>query len=124
MRGRNDVPVRTLVVPVTIPAGLLRALYDVRSGVNRLLPDWHARPQESRFEATKRCYRSLRDAYPHLASMWAVGMANEASATLRSRDRWLRRLNKADLTQWARLRTQIPLRRRLKVNLHSSLYRL
>jgi hypothetical protein len=40
VRGKNTTPVRTVVVPYTPPMPLLRALRDVRSGVNELVRDW------------------------------------------------------------------------------------
>lgn len=52
MRGRNAVPVRTVVLPfdtsVRAPL-LLRALHDVTRAVNLLIPDWRLPPEESRF---------------------------------------------------------------------------
>ncbi len=115
---------RTVVVPLRIPPPLLEALRDVRAAVNRLVVDWHGRPDESRFGATKRSYRGLRERYPHLASSWAVSICNETSATLNSWDRLLRRWKRTDSPKWARCRRQLPRRARLKVSLHPCLYRM
>ena len=124
VRGRHEGPIRTVLVPFDPPTPLLDALRDVRSAVNHLVPDWHAHPEESRFDATKRCYRNLHDRYGHLASKWPVGMCNETSATLNSWDRLLRRQKYEDPEKWARLRKTLPHRQRLKVSLHPDLYRI
>jgi IS605 OrfB family transposase len=115
---------RTVVIPFLSPAPLLRALRDVRSAVNRLIPDWRDHPDESRFDATRRTYPLLRAAYPHLASKWSLVACNETSATLASWDRLLRRTRRHDLRLHARLRVQLPRRRRLKASLHPAQYRL
>ncbi len=115
---------RTVVVPLPIPASLRQALLDVRAAVNHLIGDWRAHPDESRFHATKRSYRSVRQKYPHLASSWTVTIANETSATLASWDRVLRRMKRLDPKRWDRCRTQPPRRARLKAVLHPALYRL
>jgi hypothetical protein len=115
---------RTVVLPFIPPPALLRALSDVRSAVNRMLPDWRAHPEDSRFDATKRWYPLLRSSYSHLASNWCVVMANEVSATLNSWDRLLRRTRRHEPAKFARIRGQHPRRTRLKASLHPSLYRL
>lgn len=115
---------RTVVVPYDPPAPLLRALRDVRAMVGRLLGDWRGRPEESRFEATKRCYPVLRAAYPHLGSGWAVVACNETSATLASWDRALRHARRYSPEQFARMRSRLPRRVRLKASLHPSQYRM
>jgi len=99
---------RTVAVPFSIPPRLLRALYDLRGACNSLIPAWHSRPEESRFAATQRSYRWLRDQYPHLAAGWAVTMANETSATLNCWDRLLRRWRRFDPEKWAKCRHQLP----------------
>ena len=114
---------RTVSVPFHPPASLLRTLYDVRSMINRLLPDWRAHPDESRFEATKRSYRTLRSAYPHLGSKWAVVACNETSATLSSWDRNMRRARRLDTERFERMRSRLPHRVRLKASLHPEQYR-
>ncbi|MCI4319651.1 MAG: zinc ribbon domain-containing protein [Thermoplasmata archaeon] len=53
-----------------------------------------------------------------------VTTANEASASLRSWDRWLRRMKRLDPPRWARLHDRIPRRRAVKASLHRDLYRL
>lgn len=103
---------------------MLRALHDVSSAVNHLLPDWRAHPEESRFAATKRSYRWLRGHYPHLASSWAVTIANETSATLAAWDKLLRRARRHDPEKFERMRSHLPRRKNLKASLHRGLYRL
>ena len=115
---------RTVVVPTPIPPPLHEDLLDARAAINRLVADWHDHPEESRFQATKRTYRWTRATYSHLASSWAVSVANETSATLNSWDRVLRRMKRLDPKRWASCRTQLPRRLRLKVALHPALYRL
>jgi IS605 OrfB family transposase len=115
--------IRTVLLPFVPPPGLLRTLYDVRSAINRMIPDWGVHPEESRFEATKRWYPLLRHAYAHLASSWAVSMCNETSATLNSWDRRLRRARLHDLTRFVQIKDRLPHRARLKASLHLDLYR-
>lgn len=115
---------RTVVLPYAPPPSLLRALHDVRSAVNRMLPDWRAHPEESRFDSTKRWYPLLRAAYGHLASKWWVVSCNEVSATLNSWDRTLRRARRHDPAKFERMRGRTPHRARLKASLHPDLYRL
>jgi len=124
VRGKNSTPVRTVTVPYVPHESLLRALRDVRSGVNELIPDWHAHPEESRFEATRRSYRELRPLFRHLASQWTVAICNETSATLHAWDKMLRRARRYDPEKFERMRTGIPRRRRLKASLPRWLYRL
>ncbi len=121
--GKNPSTVRTVVLPHPAEAALLRALQDVRSAVNHLLPDWRAHPEESRFASTKRSYPWLRQHYAHLASSWAFTMANETSATLAAWDQMLRRARRRDPEKFARMRSLCPRRRNLKASLHRSLYR-
>ncbi len=123
MRGRNVTPVRTVVVPYIPGEPLLRALRDVRSGVNELVRDWRAHPEESRFEATRRCYRELRPRFRHLASQWSLAICNETSATLRAWDRTLRRTRRIDPEKFERMRRILPHRQRLKTSLPRLLYR-
>ncbi len=115
---------RTVAIPFDPLAPLLRALRDVRSMINRLLPEWRARPHESRFEATKRSYPVLRSRYPHLGSKWVVVACNETSATIASWDRLLRRARRHDPEKFERMRSRPPRRRRLKASLHPEQYRL
>ena len=114
---------RTVVVPFQIPPALLRALADTRAAVNQLVSDWHAYPQETRFDATKRTYPWVRTHYPHLASNWAISICNETSATLNSWDKVLRRMKRRDPPRWERCRSVLPRRVRLKVSLHPCLFR-
>ena len=115
--------IRTVIVPHSLEPGLLRALLDVRAAVNRLVIDWRAHPDESRFDATKRSYSSLRARYPHLASNWSITIANETSATLHAWDRSLRRARRLDAVRFERMQRATPYRRRLKASLHHSLFR-
>ncbi len=115
---------RTVLLPYVPPPPLLRALHDVRSAVNRMLPDWRAHPEESRFDSTKRWYSRLRATYGHLASGWVVASCNEASATLNSWDRMLRRARRHDRAKFERMKGKLPHRARLKASLHPYLYRL
>ncbi|MGC2035551.1 MAG: transposase [Thermoplasmata archaeon] len=124
VRGKNTTPVRTVVVPYTPEEPLLRALRDVRSGVNKLVPDWRAHSEESRFEATRRSYRELRPRFRHLAAHWTLAICNESSATLRTWDKTLRRARRHDPARFERMRRRLPHRQRLKVNLPRDLYRL
>jgi IS605 OrfB family transposase len=124
MPAARQVSIRSVSLPLHLPPLLRDALLDVRSAVNSLVPDWRAHPWESRFDATKRTYAWTRAHYPHLASGWAVCIANETSATLNSWDRQLRRAKRLDVRKWQRLRHQLPRRIRLKVSLHAELYRL
>ncbi|MGA7860499.1 MAG: transposase, partial [Thermoplasmata archaeon] len=124
MRGKNTIPVRTVVVPHAPGEPLLRALRDVRSGVNELVRDWRGHPEESRFEATRRSYRELRPRFRHLASDWSLAACNETSATLRAWDGMLRRARRQDPEKFERMREFLPHRRRLKASLPRSLYRL
>ena len=114
---------RSVVVDLALTPSLLRALCDVRSGINRLLPDWVAHPEESRFEASKRSYPELRRRYSHLASSWIVVMCNEASATRNAWKGALRRARRLDPSKYERMKTAIPRRTRLKASLHRGLYR-
>jgi putative transposase len=116
--------IRTIVLPCVPPQGLLRALHDVRSALNRMVPDWRAHPEQSRFDATKRWYPLLRHAYGHLASSWSVVMCNETSAMLNGWDRLLRRARRYDPSKFVRIKNQLPHRARLKASLHLDLYRL
>ncbi len=116
--------IRSVVLPIVPPANLLRALHDVRSSVNRMIPDWRAHPHESRFDLTKRWYPVLRQAYGHLASAWPITACNEASASLNSWDRMLRRAQRHDPPKFARIKDHLPHRIRLKASLHPELYRL
>ncbi|MDE1835779.1 MAG: hypothetical protein KGJ23_04090 [Euryarchaeota archaeon] len=120
----NTKAVRTVVLPYLPDEGLLRALYDVSSAVNHLIPDWRAHPEESRFEATKRSYPRRRAHYEHLASSWAVTIANETSATLAAWDKLLRRARRHDPKKFARMKDVLPRRRNLKASLHRNLFRL
>lgn len=115
---------RTVGVAIRPDASLLRALYDVRSMVNQLIPQWRARSEESRFSATKRSYAQLRALYPHLGSKWVVVACNETSATLTSWDRALRRARRQDPVRFERMRSRLPRRTRLKASLHPSQYRV
>lgn len=124
VRGRNSTPVRTVDVPCVPPPPLLRALSDVRSMVNSLVADWASHPEESRFDATRRSYRELRRRYAHLAADWSLAGCNETSATLRVWDHTLRRARRHDSAKYARLRSRIPHRARLKASLPRDLYRL
>jgi IS605 OrfB family transposase len=124
VRGKNATPVRTVVVPYTPEEPLLRALRDVRSGVNQLVRDWRAHPEESRFEATRRSYRELRPRFRHLASQWSLAMCNECSATLRAWDKTLRRARRHDPARFERIRSRLPHRQTLKASLPRALYRL
>ncbi len=98
MENPSSESIRTVTVRHVLEPDLFRALLDVRSAVNHLLPDWRTRPQESRFEATKRSYPFLRIRYPHLVSGWSVTIANETSAVLRAWDRSLRRARRQGIT--------------------------
>ncbi len=111
------------MLPFAAPAGLLRALLDVRTSVNRMAIDWRVHSEESRFAATKRWYPQLRRAYGHLASGWVVTMCNEVSATLNSWDRALRRARRQDPRKFARIKDRLPNRVRLKASLLPNLYR-
>jgi IS605 OrfB family transposase len=113
-----------VVVPYLPEEPLLRALGDVRSGVNELLRDWRDHPDESRFEATHRSYRELRPRYAHLASQWSLAACNEASSTLRAWDKMLRRARRHDPAKFEKLRRVLPHRQRLKASLPRGLYRL
>jgi IS605 OrfB family transposase len=124
VRGKNPTPVRTVAVPCTPEEPLLRALRDVRSAVNELVRDWRARPEESRFEATRRSYPELRPRYAHLAAHWSLAACNEASATLRAWDKMLRRARRHDPTKFEKIQKKLPHRQRLKVSLPRELYRL
>lgn len=115
---------RTVSIPYRPDPLLLRALFDVRSIVNRLIPQWRGRPEETRFDATKRSYQELRGTYSHLGSKWSLIACNETSATLNSWDRMLRRARSVDPKRYDRLRLACPRRVRLKVSLHSEQYRL
>ncbi len=116
--------IRTVVVPFCPDPSLLRALFDVRSAVNACVADWRLHPEESRFDATKRAYPTLRARYPHLASSWVITAANETSAVLSAWDRSLRRAKKSDLERFARMQNALPHRRKLKASLHHHLFRL
>jgi hypothetical protein len=122
--GKNDTPVRTVVLPYTPGEPLLRALRDVRSAVNELIADWRAHPDEPRFEATRRSYRELRPRYSHIAADWCVAACNEASASLRSWDKMLRRARRLDPKRFETMRGGLPHRTQLKVSLTRFLYRL
>ncbi|MCI4347154.1 MAG: zinc ribbon domain-containing protein [Thermoplasmata archaeon] len=124
MRGKNQTPVRTVIVPYTPEGPLLRALSDIRAAANELIRDWRAHPDESRFEATRRSYRELRPRYAHLASHWSLAACNEASATLRSWDKMLRRARRHDPEKFEKLRKILPHRKLLKASLPRELYRL
>jgi IS605 OrfB family transposase len=124
MARRPAHTIRSVVVSLPLDPVLREALFDVRSAINSLIPDWRSHPEESRYDATKRTYGWTRAHYPHLASAWAVSIANETSATLNSWDRQLRRAKRLDRRKWERLHRQVPRRVRLKVSLHRSLYRL
>lgn len=113
---------RTVAIPHCAEPALLRALFDTRSAVNRLVADWRAHPDESRFEATKRSYPRLRTCYPHLASGWCVTITNETIAVLRDWDRAVRRARREDPERFERLRSCLPRRRQLKASLLSRLY--
>ncbi|MCI4348345.1 MAG: zinc ribbon domain-containing protein [Thermoplasmata archaeon] len=123
MPPSSDTTIRTVVLPHLPEPDLVRALLDVRSAVNHLLPDWRAHPQESRFDATKRVYPLLRARYPHLASGWAITMTNETSAVLHAWDRSLRRARRLDPARFERMQRAMPHRRRLKASLHHHLFR-
>src|SRR5208282_2557812 len=116
--------IRTVVVPFTPHPALRRALCDVRSATNDLVPLWRSRPDWSRFRATKASYPHLRARYPHLASAWMVTIANETSAVLSAWDRTLRRLRRSNPDRFASLVSRFPRRRRLMANLHCSLFRI
>ncbi|MGD0587343.1 MAG: transposase [Thermoplasmata archaeon] len=116
--------IRTVILPFTAPPQLLRALFDVRSAVNRIIPDWRKHIEESRFDATKRWYPVLRRAYGHLAASWAIISCNEASATLNTWDGILRYTRQRDPAKFERIRNQLPRRVRLKASLHKDIYRL
>ncbi len=120
----GEFSVRTVVVPFLPSLSLRRALMDSRSAINHLLADWRSRPDESRFQATKRTYPALRACYPHLASGWIISIANETSATLRAWDRTLRRIRRIDPVRFERMVRSLPRRRRLKVSLHHDLFRV
>ncbi|MCI4331891.1 MAG: hypothetical protein L3K19_08640 [Thermoplasmata archaeon] len=124
MSARPAYAIRSVVVPIALDPRLRDALLDVRSAVNSLIPDWRSHPEDSRFDAIKRTYSWTRAHYPHLASPWAVSIANETSATLNSWDRQLRRAKRFDARKWERLRLQVPRRSRLKVSLQRELYRM
>jgi putative transposase len=113
-----------VVISYAPPEPLLRALRDVRSGVNKLVRDWRTHPEETRFEATRRSFRELRPRLRHLASHWSLAICNETSATLRAWDRMLRRASRCDPDKFERLRGQLPRRKRLKASLHRSQYRV
>src|ERR1700686_4323841 len=100
MRSPRRFTIRAVIVPAPLDPLLLDALHDVRSAVNHLIPDWRSHPEDSRFDATKRTYPRIRTHYPHLASTWAVCIANETSATLSCWDRQLRRFKRLDPTKW------------------------
>ncbi len=119
----RESSIRTVVVPHRLEPPLFRALLDVRRGVNRLVADWVAHPDESRFAATKRTYPLLRRSYAHLASSWPVVMANETSAVCNAWDRSLRRARRQDPVRYERMRHSRPNRRQLKASLHPSLFR-
>gem|GEM_PF-2699565 len=121
--GGSGWAIRTVVVPHRLEPALLRVLRDVRSVVNSLVPDWRAHPEESRFGATKRTYRSLRERYPHLAAGWCVTAANETSALLNAWDRSVRRAKRVDPVRFERMRAGLPRRRVLKASLHQNLFR-
>jgi IS605 OrfB family transposase len=123
MQGRNDTSVLTVSVPHQLEPALLRALLDVRSAVNRLLPDWRTHPEESRFDATKRSYPVLRSRYPHLASSWWTTMTNETSATLNAWDRSIRRARRKHSEHSDRTPPKTPHRHQLKASLHTQLFR-
>ena len=110
-------------MPHRLEAPLFRALQDVRSAVNFLIPDWRSRPEETRFTATKRTYRALRERYSHLAASWSTTMSNEASAVLNAWDRSLRRAIREDPARFERMREGVPRRRLLKASLHRNLFR-
>ncbi len=116
--------IRTVVVPFRPDPPLLRVLFDIRSTVNACVADWRLHPEESRFDATKRIYPTLRARYPHLASSWVITAANETSAVLSAWDRSLRRAKKSDPERFARMQKALPHRRRLKASLHHDLFRL
>jgi IS605 OrfB family transposase len=116
--------VRTVVLAYRPGEPLLRALRDVRSAVNQLVPDWRAHPEETRFEVTRRSYRELRPRYGHLASTWSVVACNESSATLRCWDKMLRRARRHDPEKFEKLRNKLPHRRNLKASLGRDLYRI
>jgi len=120
---RPSESIRTVVVPHLLEPALIRVLLDIRSAINQLLPDWRAHPEESRFDATKRSYPTLRRRYPHLAAAWAVTAANETSAVLRAWDRSLRRARRQDPVRFERLQRALPCRRRLKASLLHNLFR-
>jgi IS605 OrfB family transposase len=115
---------RTVSIPFRPDPRLLRALFDVRSIVNKLIPQWRERRDESRFDATKRSYRELRAVYPHLGSKWSLIACNETSAALDSWDRMLRRARSVNPTWYNRMRFTYPRRVRLKASLHPEQYRL
>jgi IS605 OrfB family transposase len=124
VHGKNDTPVRTVVVGYAPGEPLLRALRDVRSAANELIKDWRAHPDESRFEATRRSYRELRPRYSHLAADWSVVACNEASASLRLWDKALRRIRRLNPEGYGKARAQLPYRVRLKASLTRFLFRL
>jgi putative transposase len=103
---------------------MLRALSDVSGAVNHHISDLCANSGESRLQASARLYPVLRAHYPHLASGWALVVANETTATLNSWDRILRRYKRTDPRKWERCRKELPRRTRLKASLHPTLYRL
>ncbi len=116
--------IRTVAVPFRPEPPLLRALFDVRSAVNACVADWRLHTEESRFDATRRIYPTLRTRYAHLASSWVITVANETSAVLAAWDRSLRRAQKSDPARFARMRNALPRRRKLKASLHHDLFRL
>ncbi|MGC2288835.1 MAG: zinc ribbon domain-containing protein [Thermoplasmata archaeon] len=116
--------VRTVSIPFEPAPILLRALYDVRSMVNRMIPEWSRHPEESRFDAIKRSYRELRPVYSHLGSKWALVACNETLAALNSWSHVLRRTRKHSPMRFDRIRFTTPRRHRLKASLHPEQYRL
>ncbi|HZY70407.1 MAG TPA: transposase [Thermoplasmata archaeon] len=92
--------------------------------MNQLIPDWRARSDEHRYELTRRSYRELRARYAHLAAQWSLAICNEARATLSVWDKMLRRARRHDPEKFAKVRTEVPRRQRLKTSLPPDLYRL
>jgi len=115
--------IRTVGLPVQPDPRLRRALFDVRSAINMSVADWRLHREESRFDATKRIYPTLRARYPHLASGWVITVANETSAVLSAWDRSLRRAKKAAPERFARMQSSLPHRHKLKASLHHDLFR-
>lgn len=110
------------MIPHPAERELFRALLDVRSAVNSLVVDWMARPDESRYLATKRTFPALRARYPHLSAGWCMSMASETVAVLNAWDRSLRRVQRSDPERFERMLRSRPRRKRLKASLPSSLY--